>query len=227
MSIKIHIETICRICLEEDILNNLIYPCKCSGNIKYVHKECLNKWFYTSERKECEICKYEFKKKGTIIQYSFIHLFLTKKIRNNYFNISSFLFALIISYSYLLFLIDTNLSLPHKVNIYGWFLHDTRIYYYILYSILFGIVCIYNMLIEIIQLDNIYVKRYILLTFNNTYLAIFIAIVLYYSLGWAYTNILTDYTISIINYLIITKNHITSINTINDELEEIENYPDN
>jgi hypothetical protein len=83
------------------------------------------------------------------------------------------------------------------------------------------------MLIEIIQLDNIYVKRYILLTFNNTYLAIFIAIVLYYSLGWAYTNILTDYTISIINYLIITKNHITSINTINDELEEIENYPDN
>ena len=31
-------EKICRICYEPD---NLIYPCKCKGSIKWVHEKCL------------------------------------------------------------------------------------------------------------------------------------------------------------------------------------------
>ena len=55
----------CRICLEEDSVNNLIYPCKCSGGSKYIHKECLNEWRTTSENRDnmdrCECCHYEYK----------------------------------------------------------------------------------------------------------------------------------------------------------------------
>ena len=37
----------CRICLEEeDNLELLISPCRCSGTSKYVHRECLRKWRY-------------------------------------------------------------------------------------------------------------------------------------------------------------------------------------
>ena len=37
----------CRICLEdEDDLDTLISPCRCSGTSKYVHKTCLQRWRY-------------------------------------------------------------------------------------------------------------------------------------------------------------------------------------
>ena len=37
----------CRICLEdEDDLDTLISPCRCSGTSKYVHKTCLQIWRY-------------------------------------------------------------------------------------------------------------------------------------------------------------------------------------
>ena len=55
----------CRICLEEDEEHNLIYPCKCKGSSKYVHKNCLNEWRTTSENehnfKRCELCHYEYR----------------------------------------------------------------------------------------------------------------------------------------------------------------------
>ena len=37
----------CRICLEEEeTIDNLISPCRCSGTSKYVHVECLERWRY-------------------------------------------------------------------------------------------------------------------------------------------------------------------------------------
>ena len=55
----------CRICFEEDIRNNLISPCLCSGDIKYVHRNCLNYWRNNPSLNNknffsCEICKEEF-----------------------------------------------------------------------------------------------------------------------------------------------------------------------
>lgn len=47
----------CRICLEE---GDLIQPCNCTGTTAYVHEECLLKWLTTSNRSDCEICKYEY-----------------------------------------------------------------------------------------------------------------------------------------------------------------------
>jgi hypothetical protein len=54
----------CKFCLFEDYKNNLISPCICSGNIKYVHRECLNNWRNINANNnrfyECEICKNKF-----------------------------------------------------------------------------------------------------------------------------------------------------------------------
>ena len=48
----------CRICLdEEDTLDELISPCRCSGSSKYVHIDCLQKWRNTSRGQRGEnIC---------------------------------------------------------------------------------------------------------------------------------------------------------------------------
>ena len=56
---------ICRICLEEeeDISNNtLIAPCRCDGNSKYVHRECLAQWRMTSPRafSKCAECNFKY-----------------------------------------------------------------------------------------------------------------------------------------------------------------------
>lgn len=57
-------EQVCRICLENDHLNNLIYPCRCTGNSKYIHKHCLNEWRILNANNDrfhkCEICDYRF-----------------------------------------------------------------------------------------------------------------------------------------------------------------------
>ncbi|ODN91420.1 hypothetical protein L198_05934 [Cryptococcus wingfieldii CBS 7118] len=56
---------VCRVCrtgAEEDL--PLVYPCKCSGSVRYVHPDCLKQWVAQSQKKHCEICghKYTFTK---------------------------------------------------------------------------------------------------------------------------------------------------------------------
>ena len=47
----------CRICLDE---GDLIQPCNCTGTTAFVHEECLLKWLAISNRRDCEICKFEY-----------------------------------------------------------------------------------------------------------------------------------------------------------------------
>uniref|UniRef100_A0A0K0FAS0 RING-CH-type domain-containing protein n=1 Tax=Strongyloides venezuelensis TaxID=75913 RepID=A0A0K0FAS0_STRVS len=51
---------LCRICFDGDNTNEMISPCKCKGSCEYVHNDCLTKWYESSGRGSCEICKYEF-----------------------------------------------------------------------------------------------------------------------------------------------------------------------
>ena len=52
----------CRICRgEESDEDQLFYPCKCSGSIKYVHQSCLVEWLSHSQKKYCELCKTPFR----------------------------------------------------------------------------------------------------------------------------------------------------------------------
>ena len=223
MSIKIDVgdTNICRICLDDDIIQNLIYPCKCTGNMKYIHKDCLNKWC-NDTRKICEICKYEFKKVGKLVQY---YGFLNR-IREEFNYMNFTVLSLVVCLSMVLYLIDTsfNLSIAHATKIYGNFLQNTRIYFYIIYGIIYSIICMYDILQEIIQLDNKFKKKYIKLTFNLVYFISYIMPILYYNLGWEYSNIFTDIVMLSIIYIITLRNHINSIDIINDELDKFANY---
>ena len=55
----------CRICRGEGSEEEqLFYPCKCSGSIKFVHQACLVEWLshsQNSQKKYCELCKTPFR----------------------------------------------------------------------------------------------------------------------------------------------------------------------
>lgn len=46
----------CRICQEEDSINNLETPCACSGSLKYAHRKCVQRWCNEKGDTTCEIC---------------------------------------------------------------------------------------------------------------------------------------------------------------------------
>ena len=55
----------CRICLEEvelDVSGDFIAPCRCDGNSKYVHRQCLSQWRATSPRayRQCLECNFKY-----------------------------------------------------------------------------------------------------------------------------------------------------------------------
>ncbi|XP_013780594.1 E3 ubiquitin-protein ligase MARCH8-like [Limulus polyphemus] len=52
---------ICRIChCEGDVNMPLIAPCPCSGSLRFVHQDCLQRWIKSSNTRCCELCKFEF-----------------------------------------------------------------------------------------------------------------------------------------------------------------------
>ncbi|XP_044590847.1 E3 ubiquitin-protein ligase MARCHF2-like [Cotesia glomerata] len=50
----------CRICHDDESLEQLVEPCECSGTVALMHISCLEKWLTTSNTRSCEICKYRF-----------------------------------------------------------------------------------------------------------------------------------------------------------------------
>ncbi|GFP87352.1 probable E3 ubiquitin ligase sud1 [Phtheirospermum japonicum] len=46
----------CRICQEEDSVNNLESPCACNGSLKYAHRKCVQYWCNEKGDTTCEIC---------------------------------------------------------------------------------------------------------------------------------------------------------------------------
>ena len=59
----VSIDEMCKICHcggESGNNVSLIAPCYCSGSLKYVHQECLQRWIKSSDIKRCELCKYPF-----------------------------------------------------------------------------------------------------------------------------------------------------------------------
>ena len=89
--------TICRICLENDDIDNLIYPCMCNGNSKYVHKRCLNEWRNINHNpdnfKRCEVCHYE---------YDIVNV-ISRKIKCMYFFVKNWFLFFFINYMIMLF----------------------------------------------------------------------------------------------------------------------------
>lgn len=101
-SSKLNLAT-CRYCLQEDVVNNLKYPCRCSGTIKYVHHDCLSKWIKRRNIYKCEICKTKY-----IIELSYKYVL---------FQIISWL-VILIFYLSLAYLIRTIFSLTNNTSYY-------------------------------------------------------------------------------------------------------------
>lgn len=55
----------CRICLDDENINNLISPCRCNGTSKYVHYKCLEEWRVNNANPDAQIkcmeCNTEYK----------------------------------------------------------------------------------------------------------------------------------------------------------------------
>lgn len=67
----------CRICLDSEPLDDLFSPCKCTGSVKYVHRECLSTWVKTTHnpdsKRMCMMCHTEYLKSTPKI-YGLFHL---------------------------------------------------------------------------------------------------------------------------------------------------------
>ncbi|PKI77985.1 uncharacterized protein LOC116189419 [Punica granatum] len=46
----------CRICQEEDSIDNMETPCACSGSLKFAHRKCVQQWCNEKGDIKCEIC---------------------------------------------------------------------------------------------------------------------------------------------------------------------------
>lgn len=57
---------VCRICLEEDVADNLEQPCDCSGSQASAHHSCLQQWITEKGHLRCEICRGEYKGQYTV-----------------------------------------------------------------------------------------------------------------------------------------------------------------
>ncbi|KAL9262387.1 putative E3 ubiquitin ligase SUD1 [Drosera capensis] len=56
----------CRICQEEDSVNNLEDPCACCGSLKFAHRKCVQKWINEKGNATCEICHQPYKSGYTV-----------------------------------------------------------------------------------------------------------------------------------------------------------------
>ena len=52
----------CRICFEEEEeKNKLLHPCPCKGTQRWIHEECLRRWYFMDKQNSnCSVCKYKF-----------------------------------------------------------------------------------------------------------------------------------------------------------------------
>jgi hypothetical protein len=123
-------QKICRICLDNNPENDLISPCRCSGNSKYVHKQCLLSWvnqkpnFLFSGRdctRQCDECRYRYKviRQRVIGNKNklFINVFLGSLLSIGLFILSSFIVGVLVSS-----VTNTNLDFEPKTTFYTGFI---------------------------------------------------------------------------------------------------------
>jgi len=109
-------EKICRICLESENPDQLIAPCLCNGNSKFVHRYCLDTWRYQNINSEnfrkCRECLFEYRIENVEIQYP-----MCKKILNFFSKFVVFLYLIIVVIIYSLCLFYQAIGFKNKRNI--------------------------------------------------------------------------------------------------------------
>ena len=181
----------CRICLDDDNQEDLIYPCLCKGTQKYVHRECINQWRSVNVNPKafshCTVCNYEYKTlsiaNGNIICLEKINKFLMK-------NFFTFLFINqvgIFILAFFILIIDVNDNITNLIvlcnNTESTYTFNDEyhcmINYYILAIIIyFGVIVItfiYNILYS--KNKKLYLEYYKKFNFINFFSMIFASII--------------------------------------------------
>jgi hypothetical protein len=198
----------CRICYEEDNINNMIYPCKCDGNMKYVHRTCLNKWRKTNNIRftKCEICLYKY-----VINNNHINLHRLHKIYEN-----SPYFILIL---YLLFIfVISAIFYGCDINHYYAQFFITRdvsnfVYFRMYFITIFLFLYILNLII--ILKNTIYDCKIYCNLYKLSLLLIFCTISFLYGYHFYDLNSGYDIIYSLITIDLTNKTHISIVNDIN------------
>jgi len=207
----------CRICLEEDTIDNFIYPCKCNGTQKYVHRTCLNEWRKkNSKNTHCEICNFKYKLIPNSNKNKFFLKYTNSTLRN-YMYINLF--------GYILYTISVNIDVNHKIL--SLFFSDVNIndIQYELYLSLSLFVCLILLILYcIIGSLTIDTTEYWINCCNNKYALVYIklqiVIAVCYLYCWLTIILIQNVIISILNiHLLSVKNVISSLedNILNNE----------
>ena len=217
---------ICRICLQEDNPNNMIYPCKCNGTSKYVHKDCLNQWRMMSDNSDakykCFECNYEYQ----IINYPYSPSLLSKFCKFLSNNLIIFLFF---NFS-IISLISQLLSLDNQytlVKIFTKNINQNKILYYnfiwadIFYAILLFFIGLINFIFSIKNK-----KLYIKYCFHNKIHKILFSILLL-GIIFALDLIIGIIAFTLLLQIIIKYHFMFSENITEANLVEISNYIEN
>ena len=217
---------ICRICLENDELSNLIYPCKCNGNSKYVHKNCLNEWRTLSGESEhftkCEICHYTYKFKSQIEEnctYKCVDS-CSSDMCNGLF-CTMFLTFIV---GYITSLIDTNFIIPYKFGIEINNNNDNLPIFYLLFGA--GIIISVEFILILIGLLMIKNKKLYCKIYCNNIKYISYVIILAF-ISFLVGGILIGILFLEYSSLFICQIHIKSLDGVyRENWLEIENYED-
>ena len=227
MSIAIELRDfnrICRICLDNNNQDDMFRPCRCNGNIRYVHKECLNTWRNTNERykDKCQTCLYEYKYLIDEIKTSKIfNLF-----KNKFFEKYSIFNFIIMIYSGIVSLLDNSFHLNKKLLNSDSEIASFRIYLLFTFSLLY-IFIVYQIIKDYTRFNEIQKKIYCLIPIEK-YIFINGTFILVFTFGfWDKMNIFIDIIFyQIIEYSMI-RFHFKRINIINNNIDkEIIEYED-
>lgn len=219
----------CRICLEEDHIENLIYPCKCSGTSKYVHKSCLDQWRTLSDNKEayykCFECHYKYRlisNNSETVDTNSIKFF--RYISNNLFPFLTINIILISFFCLIIESLDTSRQLvkilnkdynttdiPNE-NLYG----DYLIWSSVFYVSLLLLISFYNF--YFIKNKILYLKFYFQ---NKSWILISLfGIILLFFIDYIFTIIFLTFVIQL-----FIKKHFQTLDRIKRErIVDVQNY---
>ena len=143
-------QDMCRICLETDNTDDMIYPCMCSGTNKYIHKKCFIQSLAVNDKK-CMTCNYEY-----TFQHRYINPIIT--LLANYPLISILLeMGLIVSLHFIMPLFNPN-KLDQVIGIWNIESSMKSQYYIVSEFIVLGSLHLYLIVVRIYCRENIWVN---------------------------------------------------------------------
>ncbi len=167
----------CRFCLEESPVKKLISPCQCDGSVKYVHKQCLEKWRQQNTDNQyyhkCNLCGGEYTFSPNIYDYlnyySCFYLFI-------YYVLSNIIAVCLYNFNVSEKIIHLTIRKDYISTVEKFLYYDVTLYFYNLYisfyfidSFFYFFTVIYNKMYNIIGIDHcrnviylIYFQRYLI-----------------------------------------------------------------